>query len=98
MQPVTSVLPAVVRRLLQQGEMSQEKLDFAWGAAVGPAIERATEVHLTADGTLEVRANDATWRRELRHSQAMMLGRLQELLGRQVVKDLKITGRSGRRS
>ncbi len=98
MQPVTSVLPAVVRRLLQQGEMSQEKLDFAWRAAVGPAIERATEVRLAADGTVEVRASDATWRRELQHSQSMMLGRLQELLGRQIVKNLKIMSRSGRRS
>lgn len=98
MQPVTSVLPAVVRRLLQQGEMSQEKLDFAWRAAVGPAIGRATEVRLGTDGTVEVRASDATWRRELRHSQAMMLGRLQELLGREVVKDLRIAGRGGRRS
>lgn len=97
MEPLASVLPFAVRRLLRFGEMSQGKLDFAWKAAVGPAIERVTEVCLTDEGTLEVRATDPAWRRELKHSQAMILGRMQELLGSESVKAVKIIGRTARR-
>lgn len=97
MESLATVLPLAVRRLLRQGEMSQGKLEFAWRAAVGPAIERATAVKLTSDGTLEVRAADATWRRELRRSQGMILERLQELLGRDAVRTVKIAGRAGTR-
>lgn len=97
MQLLASVVPVAVRRLLRQGEMSQGKLEFAWSAAVGAAIQRATEVRLTENGVLEVRAADATWRRELRHTQAMVLGRVQELLGAETVKAVKIVGRTGRR-
>jgi hypothetical protein len=86
-----------VRRLLRQGEMSQAKLDFAWRTAVGPAIERACSVRLTDTGTLEVRAVDAAWRREIRHSQGMILRRLQDLLGVDVVKTVRVAGRAGSR-
>jgi predicted nucleic acid-binding Zn ribbon protein len=95
MQPLASVVPFAVRRLLRQGEMSQGKLDFAWKNAVGPAIERATDIRLSENGTLEVRAADSAWRRELRHSRAMILGRLQELLGSDTIRAVKIVGRTG---
>lgn len=97
MQPVASVLPDAVRRLLRQGEMSQGKLEFAWRSAVGPAVERACSVQLSDNGTVEVRATDAAWRRELRHSQGMILRRLQDLLGSDVVTAVRIIGRDGAR-
>jgi predicted nucleic acid-binding Zn ribbon protein len=96
MDPIGSVVPFAVRRLLRQGEMSQGKLEFAWRAAVGPAIERATQVRLDSSGTLEVQAADATWRKELRRSQTTILNRLQELLGPTEVKALRIVGRGTR--
>lgn len=95
MQPVGSVVPDTVRRLLRQGEMSQGKLEFAWRSAVGAAIERASTVRLAGDGTVEVRATDAAWRRELRHSQGIILRRLQDLLGPGVVTGVRIGGRGG---
>jgi hypothetical protein len=77
--------------------MSQGKLEFAWRSAVGPAIERACCVRLADDGTVEVRATDAAWRRELRHSQGMILRRLQDLLGTEVVRAVRIVNRGGAR-
>jgi hypothetical protein len=77
--------------------MSQGKLEFAWRTAVGAAIDRACTVRLDDHGTLEVRAADAAWRRELRHSQGMILRRLQDLLGREVVKAVRIVGRGAAR-
>jgi predicted nucleic acid-binding Zn ribbon protein len=97
MEPLASALPDTVRRLLRQGEMTQGKLEFAWRTAVGPAIDRACSVRMTEDGTVEVRAADAAWRRELRHSQPMILRRLQDLLGVDVAKALRVVGRGGAR-
>jgi predicted nucleic acid-binding Zn ribbon protein len=98
MEPLATALPATVRRLLRQGEMSQGKLDFAWKTAVGPAIGRATTVRLQAHGTLEVQAVDVAWRRELRHSEAMILRRVQDLLGHETVRALRIAGRGRART
>ncbi len=98
MQPLATALPDTVRRLLRQGEMSQGKLDFAWRTAVGPAIERASSVRLAANGTVEVCAADVAWRRELRHSQPMILRRLQDLLGAEVVRAIRVVSRGGARS
>ncbi len=95
MDRLGSIVPAAVRRLLRQGEMSPGKLQFAWSAAVGAAIERVTTVRLTPHGVLEVAAVDATWRRELRSTQATILGRVQELLGRETVKRVRIVARPG---
>jgi predicted nucleic acid-binding Zn ribbon protein len=97
MQPLASALPGTIRRLLRQGEMSQGKLEFAWRAAAGPAIDRACTVRL-ANGTVEVHAADLAWRRELRHSQAMILRRLQDLLGPDVVKAVRVVARGGARA
>jgi predicted nucleic acid-binding Zn ribbon protein len=97
MQPIAAALPETVRRLLRQGEMSQGKLEFAWGTAVGPAIERATSVRLS-DGIIEVKAADPAWRRELRHSQPMILRRLQDLLGPDVVRTVRVVSRPAARA
>jgi predicted nucleic acid-binding Zn ribbon protein len=95
MKPVATVLPDTVRRLLRNGEMSQGKLEFAWRTAVGAAIERACCVRLADNGTVEVRAEDVAWRRELRHSQPMILRRLQDLLGTEVVRAVRVVGPRG---
>jgi predicted nucleic acid-binding Zn ribbon protein len=94
-EPLAAALPATVRRLLRTGEMSQGKLEFAWRSAVGPAIERVCSVRLADDGTVEVRATEVAWRRELRHSQGMILRRLQDLLGTEVVRTVRVVGRGG---
>lgn len=97
MQPLAAVVPSAVRRLLRHGEMSQGKLEFAWKTAVGPAIDRATSILLTSSATLEVTASDPAWRRELKRSQAVILGRLQELLGTDAVRAIKVVARAGGR-
>ena len=93
MVPMQSVLPATVRALLRHGPMTQEKLEFAWTAAVGPAIARATRVRWQEDdGTVVVEASDETWRRELRRSLPEMTGRLVELVGRGVLASVRLAG------
>ena len=98
MQPLGAVVPSAVRMLLRQGEMSPGKLEFAWGAAVGPAVQRATTVTMREDGTVLVGADDPVWRREVRRSLPVIRERLQELLGRDAIRSVRIVGRPRARS
>jgi predicted nucleic acid-binding Zn ribbon protein len=91
-EPLNNAVPDVVRTLLSQGPMSEGKFEFAWRVAVGASLGRVTRPTLREDGTVEVCVDDAAWRKEVKRSQATILGRLQHLLGASVVKKLKITG------
>jgi predicted nucleic acid-binding Zn ribbon protein len=79
--------------ILQKGPMSPGKLRLAWRVAVGFAIDRATTVNLLENGTVEVTAEDLTWRREIKRSQSMILSRLQDLVGPKAVTKIKIVTR-----
>lgn len=76
----TCVTPALAN-LLRRQPHSPAKLAFAWRAAVGEAIDRTTTVSLTSTGTLEVKTTNQHWRREIRRSTPIVLGRLRSMLG-----------------
>ncbi len=89
MRPLNTAGPGALATLLRDAPMSTGKLAFAWRAAVGPAIERVTTVRL--DGTvLRVEAGDRHWAREVTRSSSMILARLQNLLGRDVVTAVEV--------
>jgi predicted nucleic acid-binding Zn ribbon protein len=96
MRALQSLLPDTVRALLRQGPLSQEKLEFAWRLAVGPAIDRATRVTLSGEAGVVVTVLDAGWRKEVRRSQAEILGKLRALLGPEAVGQLRVTSGRGR--
>ena len=91
MEALHSFLPGAVRRLLRQGPLSQEKLEFAWRLAVGAAIARVTSVRLSGEATVEVTVSDAGWRKEVRRSQGEILGKLHALLGADAVREVRVT-------
>jgi len=76
-----SIVPRALMQLLQQGPMSQAKLEIAWRAAVGDGLSRVTTVRLQANGLVEVQPADARWQRELKRSSSLILTRLKALLG-----------------
>ena len=82
-------VPAVVAKLLQRQPLTHAKVTFAWRAAVGPAVARTTDVSLR-HGTIEVRASDQHWRREIARSADLIVDRLAALLGRSVVKRIAV--------
>jgi len=88
--PLQDALPAVVAELVRAGPMSHEKLSFVWHRAVGDAIARATRVRLDAGGVLRVAASDGRWKREIQRSAAVILTRLQALVGSEVVSQLDV--------
>lgn len=89
MIPIASAVPGAVAELLRSAPLSPGKVDFAWKAAVGPAIQRVTAVRLEA-GVLLVDATSAPWGREVSRSSRIILSRLQALLGAGVVKEIVV--------
>ena len=72
-------MPGALRLLLQQMPLSSGKVEFAWTAAVGPAVARATAVKLES-GVLIVETTSAQWTAEIRRSSPMIVERLRSLL------------------
>jgi predicted nucleic acid-binding Zn ribbon protein len=61
--------------------MSSGKLAFAWRAAVGTTIERATRFERRSDGVLLVQPASREWRRELEAQRELIEARLRIWLG-----------------
>jgi hypothetical protein len=85
MEPLNATATAALRHLLQTQPISPAKVAFAWRMAAGPAVDRATSTNWRSDGVLVVRAAADAWRREVKGARHLLLQRLQELLGRDVI-------------
>ena len=86
MIPAYQVIPAVLAEVLRKAPLCPEKVEFAWRAAVGPAVARVTSVSLDQDGVLHVGSKEAHWTTEVRRSSKLILARLESLLGPVVVQ------------
>ena len=95
MEPVQSLISTTVARVVRPAPLSPEKVAFAWRASVGPAVSRATRVRLAGHGALEVLVADDRFADELERNAPVVLGRLQALLGADIVGrlDLKRPGK-----
>jgi hypothetical protein len=89
MRPLTHALPGALALLLHETPLSDGKVDFAWRAAVGPALARATKVKLERK-LLIVETTSLQWSREVARSSPMILERLQTLLGPDVVDRIEV--------
>jgi hypothetical protein len=90
MDSIRVVVPRVVADLFRQGPLSQAKLEAAWRIAVGDALDRVSDVRLRGDGVVEIHATDQRWHSELKRSSALILNKLNALLGANVVKELAL--------
>jgi predicted nucleic acid-binding Zn ribbon protein len=89
MRLLAHVVPSALAALLRDAPISQGKAGFAWRAAVGPAVGRATNVRL--EGTvLLVETTSQQWSREIMRSSPVILRRLQELLGKDTVERIEV--------
>jgi hypothetical protein len=89
MRPLTHALPGALAALLRDVPNSHGKVDFAWKAAVGAAVERVTAVRLE-HRVLIVEVPDQNWDREIVRSTPVILARLQTLLGKDAVTAIQI--------
>ena len=89
MRPINQAIPGALVELLRGAPLSPGKVSFAWRAAVGTAMERVTTVRLD-DRTLVVDAATAQWACEVSRSAAVILTRVQTLLGPDAVKSISV--------
>ena len=89
MRPLTHALPGALALLLRDAPLSDGKVGFAWRAAVGPALERATKVKLERK-ILIVETTSLQWSREVTRSSTVILKRLQTLLGADTVERIEV--------
>ena len=64
-------------------------MSFAWSTAVGPALERVTAVKLV-QRVLIVETASPQWSREIMRSSPLILRRLQNLLGAEVIEKIEV--------
>jgi predicted nucleic acid-binding Zn ribbon protein len=89
MRPISQAVPGGLVELLRSMPLSHGKVEFAWKAAVGPALQRATHVKL--EGTLLiVEAVSPQWGQEVRRSSRVILSRLQAWLGSESVTAITV--------
>lgn len=89
MNPISSAVPGAIAALLRSGPLSPGKVNFAWNAAVGPALQRVTAVRLE-HGVLIVDAASAQWAREVSRSTRLIIARLQALLGKDAISSIEV--------
>jgi predicted nucleic acid-binding Zn ribbon protein len=89
MRPLSSAVPGALTEILRAAPLSDGKVTFAWRAAVGPALERATAVRLEGR-VLLVDTASAQWSREIMRSSSVILKRLHAYLGAEVVDRIEV--------
>lgn len=89
-QPTQNCIAASLAALLRSQPDSPGRTGLAWRAVAGAAMARATEARLDANGSLFVRSTDPHWHREVDRGRAVLLSRMQELLGARTVKDIRV--------
>jgi predicted nucleic acid-binding Zn ribbon protein len=86
---------------IRQAPLTPEKVDFAWRAAGGAAIARATRVVLEGH-VLRVTGDDPQWVDAVRGMRGHLLRQLEPWLGRGTVLEIDVFGgtplRRGRRT
>lgn len=88
-RPLREVVTDALADLLADQPASPHKLAFAWRAAVGPALARATSVTLEGT-TLVVEVAGPLWAPEVQRAVPELLGRLERLLGAGVVRAIAV--------
>jgi hypothetical protein len=89
MKTIGQAAPGAIAALLREAPLSPGKVAFAWKAAVGPAIDRATAVRLE-NRELLVDATSAQWAREVARASPVILARLRGLLGPDVIAGITV--------
>lgn len=84
MEPIQHLAGGVLAQLLRRQPTSPARTQFAWQLVVGPALARVTTVYLD-QGVLQVRAADPRWLKEIERARAVLLPKLQQLLGSDAV-------------
>jgi len=88
------LLDAAVEDLGIERKLAECRTRMAWEEAVGPALAQCTSPLRLSKGYLEVAVPSAVWRTQLNFMQRDIAARINALLGKKVVKGLKLLNQS----
>lgn len=88
------LLDAAVEDLGIEQKLVECRARMAWEEAVGPALAQHTSPLRLFKGHLEVAVPSAVWRTQLNFMQRDIAARINALLGKKVVKGLKLLNQS----
>ena len=83
------LIPDALAEVLRKAPLNPDKVAFAWRAAVGPAVDRATTI-LLSGSVLRVTVKEAAWRREVERSATLIRARMDALLGAGVIRSIDV--------
>ena len=89
MKQLHAVVPRALADLLRSAPLSPGKVDFAWKAAVGVTLQRATAVRLESH-VLLVDTTSLQWAHEIMRSSPIILRRLESFLGPGTVTSIEV--------
>ena len=84
-------MPAVLAEVIRKAPLTDEKVQFAWRLAVGPAVDKATTVRLAPNGTLYVKTTAPAWNDAIAKSFGLIRSRLAHFLGETAVARIDIS-------
>lgn len=90
--PQIDKLGAVLEKSLQRLELSGRLTEYGvwpiWDETVGPTIARNAQPEKIRHGTLFVKVSSSTWMQQLQYMKEMISERLNQRLGKEVVKNI----------
>lgn len=82
-------LQGLVKELGLGSRLREYDAVLRWEEAVGPHIAKVATAAQIQRGILTVRVNNATWRYELTMRKSEMIGKINALVGAEIVKDIR---------
>jgi hypothetical protein len=79
-----------LKTILDGQPTTDAKVSFAWTIAAGPTLARAATVTWSETGTLHVIARTEAWRQELARARPLIIQRIADLIGQDVVRRITI--------
>ena len=88
MRSIQHLAGGVLADIVRRQQPSPERTSFAWQLAVGSTLARVTSVELEGT-TLTVRSSDPRWLKEIDRATAVVLPKVQHLLGADAVTKIR---------
>ncbi len=88
MERLGDILDRTVRRLPLRRRLDDYALWEIWDDTVGPAVARNAQPEKFRNGTLSVRVRAPTWMQQLQYMKDIMVEKLNQRLGREVVTNI----------
>lgn len=93
MRPLAEIMPSLLERLPLEPVIVLRGL---WKILVGKPLAERTEPVAFEDGVLHVAVPDRRWRSELRALETELIGKINEMAGRALVRELRFVVREGK--